>query len=120
MFAAFKNSQWIGIYLAGVRRMVKRQDSYNLFRYFPHIPDTTYGKEFRDVGDERTMLENDTFRWLVNIRFSHLVYRCGDDCYLEPYLPYCFAKQFKYDQLYVGNPNPQPRYMGSLIDCARA
>ena len=28
----------------------------------PHIPDTTYEKEFRDVGDERTMLGEGTFK----------------------------------------------------------
>ena len=42
----------------------------------------TYG-EFRDVGNERTTLGEGTFRWLVSIRPSHLVYRCGDDYYLD-------------------------------------
>ena len=52
----FENSQWVGRYLVGVRRLVERQYSYCLFRYFPHIPDITYGKEFRDVEDKHTML----------------------------------------------------------------
>ena len=56
------------------------------------------------------MLGEGTFKWLVSVKPSHLVYRCGDDCYLEPYLPSCFAKQFGYDQLYVGNPNPRLGY----------
>jgi len=96
----------MGTYLAGVRRLVERQDSYSLFRYFPHIPDTTYGEEFHNIGEEHTILGDCTFRWLVSIKPSHLVYQCGDNCYLEPYLPRHFARKFGYDQLYVGNPNP--------------
>ena len=59
-----------------------------------HIPDTTYGQEFHDVGDERTTLGDGTFQWLVSIRASHLVFRCRDDCYLKPYLPCRSARQF--------------------------
>jgi len=101
----FESSQWVGKYLAGVRRLVKRQDSYNLFWCFPLIPGTMYGEEFHDIGDKCTMLGEGTFKWLVSIRLSHLVYYCEDDCYLEPYLPSHFARQFDYNQLYVGNPN---------------
>ena len=57
---------------------------------------------------------------LVSIRPSHLLYRSGDTCYLEPYVPSKFARQFGYDQLYVGNPNSSLAFMGSLIDGARA
>ena len=60
------------------------------------------------------------FEWLVRIRPSHLVYMSGDTCYLEPYVPSRFARQFGYDQLYVGNPNLDLAFMGSLIDGARA
>ena len=42
-----------------------------------------------------------------------------DTYYLEPYVPSRFARQFGYDQLYVGNPN-NLAFMGSLIDGARA
>ena len=56
----------------------------------------------------------------VNIRLSYLVYRCSDDCYLESYLPSHFARQFRYDQVYIGNPNPRLGYVGSLIDGSRA
>jgi len=83
----FENSQWVGKYLAEVQRLVERQDSYSLFRYFFLIPGTTYGEEFRNVGDEHTMLGEGSFKWLVRIRPSHLEYWCRDDCYLEPYLP---------------------------------
>ena len=66
------------------------------------------------------LLGDGTFRWLVGIKPSHLVYQCGDDCYLKPYLLCRFARQFGYDQLYVGNPNSQLGCTGSLIDDARA
>ena len=39
---------------------------------------------------------------------------------MEPYVPSRFARQFGYDQLYVGNPNLNLAFMGSLIDGARA
>ena len=103
-----------------VQRLVERQDSYNLFCCFPHIPDTTYGEKFRDVRDERTMLGDGTFWWLDSIRPSLLVYRCGDDCYLESYLSSRFFRQFGYDQLHVGNPNPRLGCTENLIDGARA
>ena len=49
-----------------------------------------------------------------------IVYRCGDICYLELYVPSHFACQFGYDELYIGNPNPYLAFMGSLIDGASA
>ena len=106
--------------MVGVQRLVERQDSYNLFQCFSLIPGTTYSEEFRDVGDERTLLGEGTFKWLVSIRPSHLVYRCGKDCYLEPYLSSRFARQFDYNQLYVGNPNPKLGCTKSLINGTRA
>ena len=54
------------------------------------------------------------------IRPCHLVYRCEDLCFLEPYLPSRFARQFGYDQLYVGGPNYSLEYEGNLIDGAQA
>ena len=61
-------------------------------------------------------MSREIFEWLVSIRPSHLLYRSGDTCYLEPYVPSRFARQFGYDQMYVGN----LAFMGSLIDGARA
>ena len=57
---------------------------------------------------------------LVSIQPSHLVYKSGDTCNLEPYVPGRFARQFGYDQLFVGNPNINLAFMGILIDGARA
>jgi len=79
-----------------------------------------YGKEFKDVGDEKTSLSRRIFEWLVSIRPSLLVYRSGDTCYLEPYVPSRFDRQFGYDQFYVGNPYTSLAFMRSLIDGARA
>ena len=59
------------------------------------------------MDDERSSFGQGVFKWLVSIRPSHLVYRCSDICYLEPYIPSHFARQFAYDQLYVDNPNPR-------------
>ena len=67
--------------------------------------DAGYGEEFKDVGEGQTSLSRGIFEWLVSIRSSHLLYRSEDTCYLEPYVPSRFARQFGYDQLYVGNPN---------------
>ena len=86
-----------------VRRLIERQD-YSFFRCFPYIPGIEYGEKFQDNEDNHSSLGLGTFKWLVSIRLSHLVYRCSDDCYLEPYL---LARQFGYDQVYVSNPNPR-------------
>jgi len=39
---------------------------------------------------------------------------------IEPYMPNRFARQFGYDQLYVGNPNAQLAFSGNLFEGARA
>jgi len=105
-FRRFENSQWVGQYLAEVQRMISFKKSYSLFRCFPHIPGTGYNDEFHDTRDNQTSLRLGTFKWLVDIRSSYLVYQSSDNYYLEPYLPSRFARQFGYDQVYVGNPNP--------------
>lgn len=38
----------------------------------------------------------------------------------EPYMPSRFARQFGYDQLYVGNPNPDLHHRGNLLEASRA
>ena len=105
--------------MAEARKLVRRYDVYGLFRCFPRIPGAGYDEEFRDAGEGRSSLSRGIFEWLVSIRPSHLLYRSGDSCYLEPYVPSRFARQFGYDQLYVGNPNLNLAFMGSLIDGAR-
>jgi len=115
----FEGSPWSRTYVAAVRKLLHRHDMYSLFWCFPYIRDAGYDEEFKGVGDGKTSLSKGIFEWLVSIRPSHLVYRSGDTCYLEWYVPSWFARQFGYDQLYVGNPNTNMAFMGSLIDGAR-
>ena len=106
--------------MAEARKLVRRYDVYSLFRCLPRIRGAGYDEEFRDAGEGQSSLSRGVFEWLVSIWPSHLLYRSGDTCYLEPYVPSRFARQFGYDQLYVGNPNLDLAFMGSLIDGARA
>jgi len=119
LFRQFEGSSSSQTYVAAVCKLLCRYDVYSLFRY-PYICDAGYGEKFKDVGDGKTSLSQGIFEWLVSIRPSYLVYRSGDICYLEPYVPSQFSRQFEYDQLYVGNPNTNLAFMGSLIDGARA
>ena len=109
----FERCSWSQTYVAAFRKLLCRHDVYSLFRCFPYIHDAGYGEEFMDVGDGQTLLSRGVFEWLVSIRPSHLVYRSGDTCYLEPYVPSRFARQFGYDQLYEGNPNTGLAFMGA-------
>ena len=65
-------------------------------------------------------LEEGTFSWLLMIRLGYLVYRLWEKCIIEPYMPSRFARQFGYDQLYVGNPNPALAQIGNLYEGDRA
>jgi len=114
------NSRWSLHYIAGIRKIIAYYDNYSLYRCFPNISGTSYDEEFQDIGTSRTTLGHGPFRWLVSIRPSNLLCRLGDTCLLEPYVPCRFARQFGYDQLYVGNPNTKLCSEGSLIDGARA
>jgi len=80
-----------------VCKLLCQYDVYGLFRCFHYIHDAGYGKEFKDVGDRKTSLSRGIFKWLVSIQPSHPVYKSGDTCYLEPYVPSRFARQFGYD-----------------------
>ena len=89
----FEGCSWLMTYVAAVRKLLSRYDVYSLFRCFPYIHGAAYGEEFKDVGDGQTSLSRGVFEWLVSIRPIHLVYRSGDTCYLEPYVPSQFARQ---------------------------
>lgn len=71
-------------------------------------------------GDEFTVLRSGPFMWLLNIHLGYHVSRHGVYCLIEPYMPFCFAHQFGYDQLYDGNANPELCTWSSQFDCARA
>ena len=87
----FEGCSWSRTYVAAVRKLLCRHDVYSLFRCFSYIRNAGYGEEFMDVGDGQTSLSRRVFEWLVSIRPSHLVYRSGDTCNLEPYVPSQFA-----------------------------
>ena len=106
--------------MAGVRKLLCSHDAYNLYRCFPYIRGAGYGEEFKDIRDGMTSLNRGVYEWMVSARPSHLVYQSGDICYLEPYIPNRFTRQFGYDQLYVSNLNTSLAFMGSLIDSDRA
>jgi len=93
----FEGSSLERIYVAAVRKLLRRHDVYSLFRYFPYIRDAGYGKEFKDAEDGKKSLSRGVFEWLVSIRPSNLVYQSGDICYLEPYVLSRFARQFRYN-----------------------
>jgi len=115
LLCRFEGSSWLRTYMAAVRKLLCWYDVYNLFWCFPYIRDAGYGEEFKDMRDGKTSLSQGIFEWLVSIRPSHLVYRSGDTCYLEPHVPSRFARQFGYDQHYIGNPNTSLAFMGSPL-----
>src|SRR5436189_3310094 len=66
------------------------------------------------------MLAPGPFTWLLNIRPGYHLFRREVECWIEPYTPSRFARQFGYDQLYVGNPNSGLAARGTLLEGARA
>ena len=78
--------------MAEAHKLVRRYDVYSLFRGFSRIRGAGYEEEFKDVGEGQSSLTRGVFEWLVSIRPSHLLYRSGDTCYLEPYVPSQFAR----------------------------
>src|SRR3954465_14593254 len=72
----------------------------------------------RDNGS--TMLAPGPFTWLQNIRPGYQLFHREMECWIEPYTPSRFARQFGYDQLYVGNPNSDLTAWGTLLEGARA
>src|SRR4051812_34416107 len=58
------------------------------------------------------------FTWLLNVRPGYHLFRREMECWIEPYTPSRFARQFGYDQLYVGNPNSDLAARGTLLEGA--
>ena len=87
----FEGCSWSRTYVAAVCKLLCRHDVYSLFRCFSYIRDAGYGEEFKDVGEGQTSLSQGIFEWLVSIRPSHLLYKSGDTCYLEPYVPVSYT-----------------------------
>lgn len=66
-----------------------------------------YGVDLVDTrGDDGdTILLAEAFSWLVSFQPGYLVYRLGNHYVIKLYIPSRFARQFGYDQLYIGNPS---------------
>ena len=105
-----------------IKRTIQSDFNYQLVRCFPDILNTSYGDHFLDfVGpDGFATLSTGVFYWLVNIRPGYLIFRQGNTCMIEPYLPRQFARQFGYNQLYVGNPNTGLHFSNNLSEGAWA
>ena len=117
-----EKATWIGNYVVKVRQILSRDLSYDIFRCFPDFEGGGYGQVFQDTAGPNgfTRLDGGVFHWLLNIRPGYLLFRQNDKCIIEPYQPYRFARQFGYDQLYVGNPRSQLSVMGNIYEGARA
>ena len=118
-----ENSSWSCYYMFFVRRKcILNASNYQLDRCFPEIAGASYGDKFADLAgpDDFTRLPSGVFWWLINIRPEYLLFRQGNSCTIEPYMPSRFARQFGYDQLYVSNPNAKLSFSGNLFEGARA
>jgi len=103
-----------------VWKAILSSSSYQLDRCFPKIHDTSYGDRFADLAgpDEFTQLPSRVIWWLINIRSGYLIFWQGDSCTIESYMPSHFARQFDYNQLYVGNPNTGICFSENLFEGA--
>ena len=87
----------------------------------PDFPGALYEERFfdRPGADGFTTLSFRIFWWLINICPRYLIFRQGNICRIEPYLPNWYAGQFGYDQLYVGNSNVSLHLSGNLYEGSR-
>ena len=104
-----------------IRQILQSIMNYQLVQYFPDFLGASYGERFfdRPGADGFAILSSRIFWWLINIRPGYLVFRQENICPIEPYLPSQFARQFGYDQLYVGNPNLGLHFSSNLFEGAR-
>src|SRR3954467_1588537 len=105
-----------------IRQFLSRPENYQLYRCPPSFDETVNDGSFVNLAreDGSTMLAPGPFTWLLNIRPGYHLFRREMECWIEPYTPSRFARQFGYDQLYVGNPNSDLAVRGTLLEGARA
>jgi len=117
-----ERSSWQHTYMFFIRRTIQSDVNYHLVRCFPDIEDAYYGERSLDFASPYgfTTLSTGVFCWLINIQPGYLVFCQDDTCTIKPYMPSRFARQFGYDQLYVGNPNTGLRFSGNLFEGTRA
>ena len=101
---------------------MSRPENYQLYRCPTSFDETVDDGSFVDlVGDNgSTMLAPGPFTWLLNIRPGYHLFCREMECWIEPYTPSRFAHWFRYDQLYVGNPNSELTVRDTLLEGARA
>ena len=105
-----------------IRKTILNGANYQLDRCFPEIHDASYRDKFTNLSypDRFTRLPPDILWWLINIQSAYMVFHQGNFYTVEPYMPCRFARQFTYNQLYVGNPNLNFRLCENLFEGARA
>ncbi|ONK72843.1 uncharacterized protein A4U43_C04F23830 [Asparagus officinalis] len=117
-----ENGKWEGRGFPDIRKQLQVHKCWAFSTCFLQFS-SRYGEYLIDEEkprEYRTHLDIDCFNWLVNIRPGYLTFRVRNQCFIEPYLPCRFARQFGYDHLYVGNPRQQLRTHGGLVDGLRA
>jgi len=117
-----EGSRWQDPYIYYIRKRLSAPANYQLNRCLLQIPGASYGDLLVDSAgpDDFTRLSQGAFWWLLNIRPGYMLFRQGTSCTIEPYMPNRFARQFGYDQLYIGNPNAYLAFEGNLFEGARA
>ena len=105
-----------------IRKCILNASNYQLDRCFPEITGASYRNKLSDLAgpDDFKRLPSGVFWWLINIRPRYLLFRQENLCTIEPYIPSHFARQFGYDQLYIGNPNANLSFKRNLFEGARA
>lgn len=89
-----------------------------MFYYFPN---SDHSRKFAYLHRSNGFTSlSSCFQVLINIQSGYLVFRQDNYCYLEPYILSHFTHQFGYDQLRIDNPNPGIKYVGTLLEGARA
>lgn len=115
----YRLSKWAYTILFQTRRALNIGNNWSFYCATPDVATEHHGSSFIDKGTTISKLSSGVFAWLMFIRPSHLIYRNGNNCTFEPYLPSHFVRQFGYDQLYVGNATPGLGNSGGLIDGVR-
>src|SRR5438270_505676 len=103
-----------------IRQLLSRPENYQLYRCPPLFDETTDDGSFVDLAGHNgsTLLAPGPFTWLLNICPGYHLFRWEMECWIEPYTPLRFTRQFGFDQLFVGNPNSDLTVRGTLLEGA--
>src|SRR3954470_14412077 len=83
-----------------IRQFLSHSENYQLYRCPPSFDETVDGGSFVDLAGDNgsTLLAPGPFTWLLNIHPEYHLLRRDTECWIEPYTPSQFARQFGYDQ----------------------